>query len=286
MWVDAPDLSDSQLDDLIDTYSFTKNVVYDVKDKQELSRVEFADHGTYAFIRMPILATTGRIATHPILCIVHGENFFTLSSKSTISPENIAGHLKTATVHSMDVLIAAVAAGVAEYELALKHTERGIDDTGSRLRNREITNRDFIHFVVVEDNLTTCRMNLSGIAATLKRLEETTREPLSAEQLEIIDDILLQIQQLLMAVESYSGRVESIRSAYGTVANNTLNQRMKTLTVFTVMIALPNLFYGMYGMNVDGLPFHDMPWGYLFVLGLSVFITLLTFAIAKRLRIF
>ena len=93
-------------------------------------------------------------------------------------------------------------------------------------------------------------------------------------------------RQLLMAVESYSGRVESIRSAYGTVANNTLNQRMKTLTVFTVMIALPNLFYGMYGMNVDGLPFHDMPWGYLFVLGLSVFITLLTFAIAKRLRIF
>jgi magnesium transporter len=287
MWVDAPNITTQELHTLTQKYGLNSNITYDVKDKQELSRIELADDDVYVFIRVPILNTVGRVVTHPMLAIVHDRNFFTISTKTTVEPSTVAEYTRpTTTRRGGDLLLGVVAACVAEYELALKHTERSIDDTGSRLRTREITNQDFIHFVVVEDNLTSCRMNLSGILATLGRLKEVTVNLFSKEQLEALDDISLHIQQLLVAVESYAGRVESIRNAYGTVANNTLNQRMQTLTVFTVMIALPNLFYGMYGMNVTGLPFHDQPWGYLFVLVLSLGITLLIFTIAKRLRIF
>ena len=287
MWVDCPNASDVQLQQLIDTYSLQANIVYDVKDKQELSRVEFADNDTYVFVRIPTLNTTGRVVTHPMACIVASEHFFTVSTKATVYPTSVASQLRLATTKAgFNLLLGAIGSCVGEYEAALKHTERSIDGTGSRLRSREITNQDFIHFVVVEDNLTSCRMNLSGISAVLKRLRETTHSKLTNEQVEILDDIALQVQQLLVAVESYGGRVESIRNAYGTVANNTLNQRMKTLTVFTVLIALPNLFYGMYGMNVTGLPFHDQPWGYLFVFALSMITTTVLYTIAKLLRIF
>jgi magnesium transporter len=60
---------------------------------------------------------------------------------------------------------------------------------------------------------------------------------------------------------------------------------MKTLTVFTVLIALPNVFYGMYGMNVN-LPFKDAPWAFSAVVGFTIFLLLVVYLTAKRLRIF
>lgn len=287
MWIDSPDSTSDQLANLVDTYGLNTNIINDVKDKQELSRLEFSGNDAYVFIRAPILNTSGRVVTHPVLCIVSNKNFFTLSLKSTVDPEAMAKNLSVRSMrHGIDMLVGVIASCVAQYEEALKHTERSIDDTGSRLRTREINNQDFVHFVVVEDNLTACRMNLSGMAATLRRIHDTSHDFLTPRHMESIDDISLHVQQLLGAVESYAGRVESIRNAYSTVANNTLNQRMKTLTVFTVMIALPNLIYGMYGMNVTGLPYHDQPWAYVFVLATSAVVTGGLYLVAKLFRVF
>ena len=166
-----------------------------------------------------------------------------------------------------DMLIAVLARLVSGYQELIKHTERSINDTGVRLRSHEVTNQDFIHFVTVEDNLTTYVMNLEGLLRVIERLRYFRRE-IFASAHEELDDMALQIQQLLVAVHSYGGRVESIKSAYSTIANNTLNMRMKTLTVFTVLITVPNVFYGMFGMNVY-LPFEHSPWAYMAIIGFT-----------------
>jgi magnesium transporter len=77
----------------------------------------------------------------------------------------------------------------------------------------------------------------------------------------------------------------SIRNAYGTIANNVLNQRMKTLTMLTLLIALPNVFYGMYGMNVD-LPFQHEPWLYIVIVVFTLALILIVYWVAKRRHVF
>ena len=89
----------------------------------------------------------------------------------------------------------------------------------------------------------------------------------------------------MFPLSSHSQSVESIRNAYSTVANNALNQRMKTLTVFTVLIALPNVFYGMYGMNVV-LPYADSSWAYAVIVSFTIILLLAVYLLGKRLRIF
>ena len=103
--------------------------------------------------------------------------------------------------------------------------------------------------------------------------------------IEDLDDTALYIRQLLSAVTSYGQSITSIRNAYSTIANNTLNMRMKTLTVFTVLIALPNVFYGMYGMNVP-LPFQESPWAYSFIVLFTLLVIFIVYTLAKRYRIF
>lgn len=284
MWVDGNNLTIAELNDLVKQHELERNIVYDVRDRQELSRVEYSNDTAYVFLRTPRLAKSGHVTSAPLLAVARKNQFLTLGFHDTMPPEAVAKSALSgsASYASSDLLLAVIATCIAQYQELLKHTERSINDTANRLKSHEVTNRDFIHFVVVEDNLTTYRMNLSGILSVTNRLKEPRSEKLRIDQ-EALDDIALQIQQLLVAVESYSGRVESIRNAYSTIANNTLNQRMKTLTVLTVLIALPNVFYGMYGMNIM-LPFQDEPWAYIAVIGFTVLLILVVYLIAKRFR--
>ena len=78
--------------------------------------------------------------------------------------------------------------------------------------------------------------------------------------------------------------INSIRNAYTTISNNQLNRRMKSLTLLTLLVALPNVFYGMFGMNV-ALPFADEPWAYAVITGFTLLIVSLAYLIMRRLRI-
>lgn len=286
MWINGTQLEAPEINELIRTYNLAANIVYDVKDRQELPRVEFANNDTYLFIRLPRLANSGRISTVPLLCIIRDTLFLSLSSDDGISPEQLVkATLPSTTENTADLLLSVIASSISMYEELLKHTERSINDTGNRLRTHEVTNQDFIHFVTVEDNLNTYRVNLNGIATTATRLKESNHYIVSDNSNEMLDDILLHIQQLLTAVASYGSRVESIRNAYSTIADNNLNLRIKTLTVFTMLIALPNVFYGMYGMNVP-LPFQQEPWMYGLIVGFTIIVTVVVYIVAKRLKIF
>jgi Mg2+ and Co2+ transporter CorA len=286
VWIAGSNVSDSEIDSLIERYQLDSNVVYDVRDRGELPRVEYSDSKGYIFLRMPRLSKAGHVLSVPLLCILNGNTFVTLSIGDGVAPESVAlSTLPITTDHTETLLLGVMAAIVASFEDMISHTARSITDTSNRLKAHEVTNRDFIRFVTVEGNLNHCRMNLDSTLAMARRLRENKRESLGEESLEALDDIALHIQQLLVSIESYLGSVESIRNAYSTIANNTLNQRMKTLTVFTVLITLPNVFYGMYGMNV-ALPFGHEPWAYSAIVGFTVGIILLVFLIAKKLRIF
>ena len=76
-----------------------------------------------------------------------------------------------------------------------------------------------------------------------------------------------------------------LRNAYSTIANNTLNHRMKTLAVLTVLITLPNVIYGMYGMNV-ALPFAEQPWAYMAIVVFTILIILIAYLLVRRLKVF
>jgi len=287
VWVDASNASDNEIDSVIERYGLDANVVYDVRDRGELPRVEYSSEGTaYVFLRLPRLSKSGHVSTLPLLCVLKDGSFITLTIGDGVAPESVAlSTLPITTEHTETLLLGVMAAAVASFEDVISHTSRSITDTANRLRTHDVTNRDFIHFVTTEHNLNHCRMNLDSTLAMSKRLRENKHESLGEESLEALDDISLHIQQLLVSIESHLGSVESIKGAYGTIANNTLNQRMKTLTVFTVLITLPNVFYGMYGMNI-ALPFADAPWAYGAIVGFTVLLILTVFLLAKKLRIF
>lgn len=282
VWIQADMVTEEDLHALTHSYGLDANILRDVLDVHELPRIEIRDDTWYVFMRTAQKGKHGRIITTPILLAGKGTVFASVSPAQPNS-HYLKGHSNIIPErHTVSLLLGTFAGIVAEYESLMQHTARSIHDTGQRLRTHEVTNDDFIRFVTVEDNLNEYRMNLGGMLVVAERLKEIIENKADSEA---IEDILLYIRQLLVAIDSYNQSIMSIRNAYGTIANNTLNQRMKTLTVLTLLVALPNVFYGMYGMNVP-LPFQDEAWAYGGILAFTVLVVIVVFIIARRKSIF
>jgi len=286
LWVYGEQPQSGELDILSEQFDLDRNILRDVMDKDELPRLEVSDGGLYVFFRSVLRNKHGEIESAPVLVVLTPRVFVSLSLTNAISDQKIAAaaHM-TSTEDQGGLLLATFTALVTDYESSIQRTGRYIKDIGHRLKTHEVNNSDFIHFVTVEDNLGIYSLNLTSMLTVAERLRDNKSNHLSDEHIESTDDIILHLRQLLVSVQTLTQTVTSIRNAYSTIANNNLNIRMKKLTVLTVLIALPNVFYGMYGMNV-ALPFQDSPGAYAFIVGFTVILILLVFVLAKRFRLF
>ena len=57
-------------------------------------------------------------------------------------------------------------------------------------------------------------------------------------------------QQAIDTAEIYSNILERQQETYSSVIGNNLNRIMKTLTVITILLMIPTVVAGYYGMNV------------------------------------
>jgi magnesium transporter len=281
-WIHGDVVNKGDLALLVDTYGMDPNILRDVLDRDELPRVEIRDGELYVFVRTALRGKHGQVITTPVLLALKGSVFANVSLAETESRELASPVIPTHATNNVGLLLGTFAAVVSDYEELIQHTARYIHDTGRRLKTHEVTNDDFIQFVTVEDNLNEYRMNLDGMLVVAERLRETLSHN---HDIEAVEDIVLYIRQLLVAIKSHEQTITSIRNAYGTIANNVLNQRMKTLTVLTLLIALPNVFYGMYGMNI-ALPFAQEEWAYGAIVIFTLIVIVFVYFFAKKRNIF
>ncbi len=285
-WVHGEQPQVSELDTLTQQFGLDRNILRDVMDKDELPRLEVSDGSLYVFFRSILRTKHGEIDSAPLLAVLTPNAFVSLSLTNAISDQKIATAAHGITTEDRGgLLLSTFTAILTDYEDSIKRTGRYIKDTGHRLKTHEVDNSDFIHFVTVEDNLGIYTLNLTSMLTVAERIRDNKTEHLSDDHIESINDIILHVRQLLSSTQALTQTLTSIRNAYSTIANNNLNLRMKKLTVLTVLIALPNVFYGMYGMNVI-LPFQDSAWAYASIVGFTVVLILLVYTLAKRFRLF
>ena len=282
VWIHGDTVTEDDLRVLAQSYDMDLNVLRDVLDKDELPRVETQQGALYVFVRTVQKNKHGQVITTPVLMAVKDSVFINVSTAATADHKMATPSILVQATDTTSLLLGTFATVISEYEELMHDTARHIHDTGRRLKTHEVKNEDFIQFVTVEDNLNEYHMNLSSMLVVAERLRETLP---NNEDNEAVEDILLYIRQLLVAITSHNQSITSIRNAYGTIANNVLNQRMKTLTVLTVLITLPNVLFGMYGMNI-ALPFQNEPWAYGVVAIASVAIIGIAYAIARKKGIF
>lgn len=282
-WVYGANVTEDELHRVAELYSLDSGILRDVRDKNELPRAEYSQGLLYVFIRAPHQTSRGTTVTVPFLAVLKGSLLITLSSKEYVQPTELFDATKVDMKSTKHVFLQLTSHVISKYEHLIHSTGTYIHNTSQRLRTHEVDNKDFINFVTVEHDLNEYHTNLTALQALLARLRENRHAMFGDKDCEFIEDMVLHVNQLLVATDSHKNTIDSIRNAYTTISNNTLNQRMKKLTLLTLLVALPNVFFGMFGMNVL-LPFADQPWAYAAITGFSVALVLLVALFIRRIR--
>ncbi|MEL7598330.1 MAG: CorA family divalent cation transporter, partial [Clostridiaceae bacterium] len=77
--------------------------------------------------------------------------------------------------------------------------------------------------------------------------------------------------------------------ASANVISNNLNLVMKILASVTIVISIPNIYSGIFGMNVDGLPWSSSAhagYGFAIVMTLMIITTLISIVFLNKRNMF
>ena len=82
----------------------------------------------------------------------------------------------------------------------------------------------------------------------------------------------------------YRDIINGTRELMSSVLDNRLNNVMKTLTSITLIMAVPTVISGIYGMNVNslGVPFATSPFGFAIICVLIVVVCIFMLWFLKR----
>src|SRR3712207_9031499 len=72
--------------------------------------------------------------------------------------------------------------------------------------------------------------------------------------------------------------------AFASVISNNLNIVMKFLASITIVMSIPNIFSGFFGMNVGGIPFSNNVYGFSIVVAIVALVCLLVTYILNKTR--
>ncbi len=284
-WVHVEKPTEAEIELLADRFKLELGYLQDALDEDEVPRLEREGDQSYIFVRYAYKNDEGDMDTAPLLMMFDAEVMVTVSAFRLPAVEALLkGRTPFATTQRTKLILLLLSHISEQYDTSISLTSRKIKAIRSRLRGQGITNQDLIDFVTLEDELNEFLASLLPTNATLRRLLAGRQLTLFEEDEDIVEDLLLNNEQSIEAIRSNLRSISNIRDAYSAISSNNLNRTITLLTIATVLIALPNVFFGMFGMNV-ALPFQHARWAFAAIVGFNTALILLIIYIARKKRI-
>jgi len=285
VWVHAENPSKDEIATLINTHGLDEGLVKDALDEDEMPRLERDGDLVYIYVRAAIALPEGAFDTLPLLIVYGPESIVTITLKKLphFAPF-FGGKYEFATTQRTRLMLQILHQIAEQYDKYITVTSKQIKSIRNRLRGHEIRNKDFVDFVTIEDEINEFLAALLPAAATLRRLKLGRSIELHEDDRDVIEDLELSITQSVETCRSNTKSIINIRQAYSSISSNNLNRSIKILTIATVMISLPNIFFSMYGMNIS-LPFAHVEWAFFGLIGVVAGVLLLAYVLLKRKRV-
>jgi len=162
-----------------------------------------------------------------------------------------------------------------------RRTEKIESDLTYSMRNKEL-----LSLLNLQKSLVYFSTSLRYNAKVMNRLLRGKTVKMYEEDVDLLEDVIVENSQAIEMAEIYSNISKSTMDAFASMISNNLSVTMKLLTAITIMLAIPTMIAGIWGMNVD-LPFQNaglLGFGMLMLfMGL---ICLLAFLILKKRDMF
>jgi magnesium transporter len=249
-----------------------EQLLEDALDTDELSRVHHDRSGARLFVlRVPATpAASTEVVPLGVLTLAEGR-IFTIASADTGIPKLLAASTldpSAPTQLSLDLALL-----VAErFVFTLAAIEADLVRLEDKLRVA-LENDEILAMLAQQKRLVHLDTALSANQLVLERALHDSRLDLTEDERVMVEDVLVELRQAGTMTRTKKELLGETMDALATVVSNNLNVAMKQLASLTLLVAMPALFAGLYGMNV-ALPFSEEPFAFAIILAASAMVIL------------
>jgi len=151
---------------------------------------------------------------------------------------------------------------------------------------KSLKNREIIQLLALQKSLVYFSTSLKSNEITLEKLLKLEVLQKYDEDKDILEDVIIENRQSIEMCTIYSDVLSGTMDAFASIISNNQNLVMKNLTSVTIVLAIPTLVSGLFGMNVGGVPFANSSLGFGTVTSIVLFITIVVIIYLRRKDMF
>ena len=288
-WINLTEPTSNELEDIGTMLNLDLDVLTAALDDEESSRIELDDNYTLILIDIPFDVSdtnSSNYITVPLAIILCNDSIITVCSKQVrILNDFIVGHVKDFYTYMRTRFILQILYRNATYYLLYL---RRINKTTSIIEQeiyQSMKNKELLQLLQLEKSLVYFSTSLMANGATLDRLLKMNVIKHYEEDEELLEDVIIENKQALQMSKIYGDILSRIMDAFSAIISNNQNNVMTYLTIVTIIMAVPTILSGFWGMNVPGIPFEKSPFGFWLVVVVSIIVCTLStiFLLRKKM---
>ncbi len=265
-WLNLVNPTERELEIVGNELGIDKSFLVAALDEEETSRIETEDNQqALIIVDIPYTEKDGAVtySTLPLGIIVTAENVVTVCLKEVSPIQEIAdGRVKNVNTAMKTRFIMIMLLRVAGRFLQYLHQIEKISTYVEKQLYKSQRNKELIQLLGLEKSLVYFSTSLKANEVTLEKLFRGRIIKMYEEDQDLLEDVLIEFKQAIEMANIYSSILSGTMDAFASVISNNLNVIMKVLTSITILITVPSIVFGFYGMNVEfgrWLPFNT-PW--------------------------
>ena len=284
-WINLTDPADEDIAAIQEAFDIPVEHLKAALDEEEKSRLEIDGDILLIIIDVPIHSEKDKCSftTIPLGIIVLKDNIITVTTeKFPLIDEFVKGRIKGFfTYKKTRFILQLLFRNTSYYLYYLRQIGRVSDVVENRLK-KYMENEELMLLLELEKSLVYFTTSLKSNEAVLDKIMRMQLVKKYPDDLDLLDDVIIDTKQAIEMASIYSSILSGTRDAFSTVMSNNLNNVMKRLTSITVVLAIPTIISGIWGMNV-AVPFAENPFGFAAVIIISILLSIvITYLLSKN----
>ena len=281
-WIDVVAPTAEELDLMAYATHISWDFLTAALDREEKARTEMDEDQLLVVIDIPFFRSNKDYDTMPLGIIVTKDVIVTvcLESNAVTSGFNARTYKMFSTYKKTRFLFQILYKSATLYLKYIRNIIRRTDDLEAHLR-QAMENSKLFSMLDLQKSLTYFTTSLRSnymVTEKLLRLRTTAQTQqlikLYEEDEDLLDDVIIEYKQAIEMVEMYSHILNSMMEVFASIISNNLNLVMRFLASVTIILAIPTLISGLWGMNVP-VPFASLSNGFFIVLMMACVVSLL-----------
>jgi magnesium transporter len=280
VWVDVVNADEKEIDRLAKKFNLNREAIQTCINKSKRPEIRQFDEHTFTVIVDMKNKDPETLLIEAVYFFL-GKNWLVTIHSPEVDLKQIVERLfkiqnETIKNTRIDALYYNILAGiVTKYEQLLTALELSVNEYQRRSFIRPLP-AIFESIDILSRQTILLRRQFWHVRTIINFLLHTEKDKEDVKYVEIVHD---DITQLIDFVESYESTINSIRELYVAKVSLQINETMRILTIFTVVLLPLALIAGIYGMNgIDLKNITEIPLGFILVLA-TMAVTVIAFVL-------